>query len=941
MRAAISLALIITLWLGVSVLQAGDAIPSPWQGEDIGAPVLAGTASGNGAAFEIQGAGKDIWGTHDEFHFVHQALNSDGSIVARVDAEDSTDEWAKAGVMMRASLDPSAPFVMSIMAPKWGSHLQWRSSPGDEAAYTLGRNWITCPYWVRLVRQGGLVTAFSAPDNYGMPGAWQQIAEPKPLAGGTVEAGLVVTSHNAGALCTARFSHVRIMTPAGNQDPIVAQPASAPLVLGRLATLSVLGADDDGEANLTYTWSAVWSSAGDVTPAVVFTRNANHAARTTLARFAQPGAYILRAAIADAQGSTAYSDVAVTVLPESSPVSPACVEGVVAADPGTGSAHVGVDGHNLPIQVINETRLYFDVPLAERRPVLATLGSASSTSINAIAWAPTVVQGNTSIAIRAHDALLLRLQQGGRLHFGQGCGAWLPDLPLSAVDRLPQRFDEAGVYTVSGFDAHDEPVGTLTVSVTGVNFDGPVACEVGFRRDKGVEIAGPGNPVVFQSSDAALMPVSVKESTDYGVRLYLQPMFRGAHRLLARLGNHGAILATQEVDEFTVLASGLDNTVVNAETGMGMNSVTIKPLIRDLTLNQSMFAHRSTFAGGVTSQSSSTNDWSAEIDADGETIGVYRYALEIPATEDSYCYHYGFDQHSHHGTPASETKSVNGGQCKFTVTRLCLYEGDASGVLTITEAPENKKNHVHLHTASVLQSKATLAPDTHDCKAASSADWNPTCTLNGTPAGCYTVDIDGTPFEEKLCISRVDSVTVKVNGYDVHAYGFSFGVNITVAGKGLGCLQITQLIKANTTMSDLNGVAQTQAQILERYRGSDPVSLFSSDFVTDTGWAWSDLLETFDCTTVSALKTDRQVFNLENRRVDIDATHYGYEGRLAAITRNFKIQLRLKDQETVRFEKLWGYTWDNKNAEWQGHNTTRSDIGSGTFSNVVGIEGLP
>lgn len=920
-------------------LAATEAIAQPWVSDDIGSPAVLGEASRTGDQFVVRGAGTDIWGTRDQCHFLHQPLAGDGSIVARVDAQDFTHEWAKAGVMMRASLDPQAPFVMSIMAPTWGSHLQWRATAGGQAASSSGRYAVACPYWVRLVRVADQVTAYSAPDVYGAPGEWQQIANPQPLAIGPIAVGLVVTSHNAKKICTATFSEVKVTSAEGNQDPVVARSAAAPIVVGSRAFLSVLGADDGGEAALTYTWSAVWCSSAATPPAVAFTRNGHHAARTTLARFTEPGAYLLRATIADVEGRTVTSDVAVTVLPTSSPVSPVCMEGMVEGRVDAVHAWAGADA--LAVHAITESRLYLDAPLAARRPVPITLRGAASLSVNAVAWTPTVVEGEASIALRANDALLLRLPRAGGLRIEQDCGVWLSERDVPAGTLLPQRFTEPGVYIVHAVDRRGTPLGSLTVTVTAIDFDGPVACQVGYRREKGVAITGPRAPVVFQSSDDVLMPVSLKEETAYGVRLYLRPTARGTPRLLARLGGHGAILGVQEVDEFTVRSSGLNHTVINAETGIGMNRITIKPWIPDLTLSQRMFAHRATFAGGLTRQTSSTGDWQQEVDSDGETVGVYRFAIETPPTEHSYCYRYDFDQHSRYGTPVSETKSVNGGQCKFTVTRLCLYEGDASGVLPIRADPENKKRHVHLHTASVPKSKATLDPATYDCKQAPSLDWNPTCTLNGTPGGVYNVEIDGTPFEGKVVVARVDAVSVKARAGAVNRFnGFDFRVDITVTGKGLCCLEIAQFIKASTTMNDLGGVAQTREQILQTYRRSDPVALFSDDFAVDTGWAWQSL-NAADCTAATASHVDRQRLSLENRRVMLNERQFAFEGRLASVTRAFKIQLRLKGEEKVRFEKPWGYTWDNNAAAWEGRGTTRSDLGRGTFTAVDGIEGLP
>ncbi|MGH9144009.1 MAG: PQQ-dependent sugar dehydrogenase, partial [Vicinamibacterales bacterium] len=50
-----------------------DPIPSPWVARDIGAPAIAGDSSFDPThkAFTITGAGADIWGAADQFHFVY------------------------------------------------------------------------------------------------------------------------------------------------------------------------------------------------------------------------------------------------------------------------------------------------------------------------------------------------------------------------------------------------------------------------------------------------------------------------------------------------------------------------------------------------------------------------------------------------------------------------------------------------------------------------------------------------------------------------------------------------------------------------------------------------------------------------------------------------------------------------------------------------------
>ena len=67
----------------------------------------------------------------------------------------------------------------------------------------------------------------------------------------------------------------------------VAATATPNPVTGTTCNLSVLGADDAGEANLTYTWAAT----GTPPAAVNFSANGSNAAKNTTAIFSKAGNY--------------------------------------------------------------------------------------------------------------------------------------------------------------------------------------------------------------------------------------------------------------------------------------------------------------------------------------------------------------------------------------------------------------------------------------------------------------------------------------------------------------------------------------------------------------------------------------------------------------------------------------------------------------------------
>ncbi|MBN2315915.1 MAG: LamG domain-containing protein, partial [Sedimentisphaerales bacterium] len=51
--------------------------------------------------YTMTASGTDIWGTADEFHYAYKTLSGAGSITARVVSVQNTNDWAKAGVMIR------------------------------------------------------------------------------------------------------------------------------------------------------------------------------------------------------------------------------------------------------------------------------------------------------------------------------------------------------------------------------------------------------------------------------------------------------------------------------------------------------------------------------------------------------------------------------------------------------------------------------------------------------------------------------------------------------------------------------------------------------------------------------------------------------------------------------------------------------------------------
>ena len=129
---------------------------------DIGAVGVAGSAGANAGTFTVRGAGADVWGSADAFHYAWQQITGDAD-VARVGSVEYVHAWVKAGVMIReVSTRDSAHAFMLVSAGK-GYAFQRRIAGGGLSTSTQRRPG-TAPAWVKLERRAGRSRLSSRPD---------------------------------------------------------------------------------------------------------------------------------------------------------------------------------------------------------------------------------------------------------------------------------------------------------------------------------------------------------------------------------------------------------------------------------------------------------------------------------------------------------------------------------------------------------------------------------------------------------------------------------------------------------------------------------------------------------------------------------------------------------------------------------------------------------
>jgi hypothetical protein len=196
----------------IRAIESGP-LPQGWGNRDIGHTGAAGSAAYDPSTgrFTIEGAGADIWGTADAFHFAStRMLNSPWSrfeVTARVTSVEHVHRWVKAGIMVRAHLGANAAHASFFATPSTerGIAFQRRPSDGAESVHTAGPAFAP-PVWLKLVVDGTIRAYYRKTTQ----DPWTLLGEQAIQAGSTLEVGLAVSSHVHGTLARAIFDEVSV-----------------------------------------------------------------------------------------------------------------------------------------------------------------------------------------------------------------------------------------------------------------------------------------------------------------------------------------------------------------------------------------------------------------------------------------------------------------------------------------------------------------------------------------------------------------------------------------------------------------------------------------------------------------------------------------------------------------------------------------------------------
>jgi len=160
--------------------------------------------------FTMTARSENISGQSDHFHYVYKQLSGPGSIVVKVESVTNTSDSAKAGVMIRETLDPDSKHAFTFSRPDGGVRFRRRTETAGDSTNSVDSN-LSVPHWVKLERDAaGLFTASHSTDGIN----FVPINDTSLGSSDTVQMdavvyiGLALSSNNPEETCQAVFSEV-------------------------------------------------------------------------------------------------------------------------------------------------------------------------------------------------------------------------------------------------------------------------------------------------------------------------------------------------------------------------------------------------------------------------------------------------------------------------------------------------------------------------------------------------------------------------------------------------------------------------------------------------------------------------------------------------------------------------------------------------------------
>jgi hypothetical protein len=217
----------LSILVSILVLGSGTYVHAQIDSVDIGdaASKPGSTDMLPDGTFTIVGAGHDVWGTADGFRYVYTQVSGDFEAAVQITEFERIEDWTKAGLMARQSVDPGAKNALSTAAAgaDLGVQITWRAETNGETDeldfWELGGpTGFNDGEWIRLTRSGNNFSASWSDDGVSWADDYATviIEMDDPIL-----IGMAVTSCDAATLCRSVFENMTV-----NGVPIMEYAAS-------------------------------------------------------------------------------------------------------------------------------------------------------------------------------------------------------------------------------------------------------------------------------------------------------------------------------------------------------------------------------------------------------------------------------------------------------------------------------------------------------------------------------------------------------------------------------------------------------------------------------------------------------------------------------------------------------------------------------------------
>ena len=166
---------------------SASGLPAGQQAVDIGAPVLSGSTSYSNGTYTTSAGGSAIYNNADHFQFVYQSVTAIWMSHSMSRRSRPRYSYSSAGVMIRESLAAGSRHAHMLLSAGRGFRSMSAFRPMADYRYGGGS---PAPGWVRLTRQGNLISGFVSTDGQ----TWTAVGTTRVSMTSAVYVGIAVTA---------------------------------------------------------------------------------------------------------------------------------------------------------------------------------------------------------------------------------------------------------------------------------------------------------------------------------------------------------------------------------------------------------------------------------------------------------------------------------------------------------------------------------------------------------------------------------------------------------------------------------------------------------------------------------------------------------------------------------------------------------------------------